>query len=135
MVAASDLNNFTGSQQYVKYSRLFRNHVLSEGAHYIAEQCGAFWLMDAICSYHAKAMKHPMLREMQIWKLKKKGDREAVLTCWKDDGQGEKPLIRQKFELTDFFRKFDGDEITLYVMPSEAENGLILRVVMLPSEY
>ena len=129
-VSDSDLRMFTGTEGYHRWSVLFRHHVLTDGAKYLAEKCGAYWLMDAIASHHASAMRDPRLREMQIWFLRKNKTNDGVnLTCWADTGQGEKHKILQRIPYSDFFNNFDGDEIKLYVEPMEN-----LWVVMLPSE-
>lgn len=134
-VSAADLNQFTGTEEYHKFSILFRRHVLTDGVKHVAEKCGAFWMMDAICSYHPKVMKNQMLQEMQIWKFKKTKGSSGILTCWKDTGPGEKPLITQKIDYTNFFDKFDGDEISFYVIPGETIEDGNLWVILLPSEY
>ena len=39
---------FTGTQQYYQ---LNRHVVLTDGTRYLADEAGAYWLMDAIASY------------------------------------------------------------------------------------
>lgn len=125
----SNLRQFTGSDNYIKWSILFRRHYLTDGTNYLAKTAGCYWLMDIIASHHAKAMKYPRLQQMQIWILKVKGS-EAKIQCWEDTGEGEKPKITQKIPFTDF----PLDELKLYVMPQEI-NGVLSWVIMLPSEY
>ena len=127
----NDLAQFSGTEQYHRWSILFRRMVLSDGAMFVANNggtSGAFWLMDAIASHQPKALKNERLREMQFWNLKvteKDGSKSAVLTCRADSG--EKPIITQKIEYTDF----DLPEIDLWVGPVDESTYTIL----LSSEY
>jgi hypothetical protein len=121
MIDQTTLAGFTGTEQYHRWSPLFRNMLLSDGTMYIAENGGtngAFWLMDAIASYQPKLLKNPRLREYQLWDLTVK-DESAVLTCRGDDG--EKPVVRQKIEFTDF----DLADLRLYVEPVDAPLGAL----------
>jgi hypothetical protein len=100
--------------------------VLTDGTKYLAEEAGAFWLMDAIASHQPKCLKEKMLQEIQFWTLKvnrKKGT--AVLECRKDSGYP--PTVTQKFPYTDF----PLDEVELYVEPLDETN----YVILLPSEH
>jgi len=129
------LQRFTGGgDQY----RHFTGLVYTEGVQYLAEQAGAYWLIDAIASFQTR----PKVRAapFQIWKLKVHADRSATLIGAEDiDEQGHPvharnaaeraaghwtrgPLARQAIEWTDF----PLEEIKLYL-----QHG----VLMLPSEY
>ncbi len=127
----SQLEQFTGTEAYTRWSPLFRRMVLTDGAKFVADNGGtngAFWLMDAIASHQPKAQKHERLREMQFWKLEvteQDGRRSAVLTCRGDSG--EEPVITQKIEYTDF----DLPEIDLWVAPLDGKT----YVIMVPTEY
>jgi hypothetical protein len=126
----SMLNQFSGTESYHRWSPLFRNVVLSDGAKYVAEkggQSGAYWLMDAIASQIPLAAKqHPMCQDMQFWtlsvNLKKKS---AVLTCVPDSGMP--PVVTQRISLTDF----DLPEIQFFVQHADEKTW----VIFLPSEY
>lgn len=138
------LPNFTGTEQYHRFSILFPKHVLTDGAHYLADKCRAFWLMDIIASYHSKCMKDPMLQNIQFWTLKvnlkekplplsvgavlsskelKKPKPMAVVTCERDTND---VAIRQEIPYTDF----PLPEIKLY-----CQKGEDFYVIMLESEY
>ena len=117
-----NLDQFTGTVNYTRWSGLFRNHVLTDGAKYLAEKAGAYWLMDAIASYHAKCMKDPMLQGIQFWKLKVKNGK-ATLICERDEGD---VAIKQTIPYTDF----PLESITLYCAPLDGKH----YVIMLPSE-
>lgn len=118
----STLGQFHGSDTFTSWSPLFRNSVLTEGALYVAENCGAYWMMDAISSY-----KHdPVFRDkdFQVWKLVK-GDDGWRLSA--EDGNGN-ALASQSIGYSDF--PLD-EGVTIWAIRNEL-GGLTL---MLPSEY
>jgi hypothetical protein len=137
MFTKDQLDGFIGTENYHRWSILFRRHVLTDGCKFVAdngsksEKGSAYWLFDAIASYHSKVMKHKddRLHYFQIWKLNVT-DGKAVLTCWADTGKGERAKIRQEIEYTDFP---DGD-YQFYVQPGEV-GGQVVYVIMLTSEY
>jgi len=118
-----DLNQFTGGEERTRYSVLFPRMLLTEGALYVAESMGAYWLMDAISSWQPKALQNEELREIQFWKLTVK-DNRAVLTCEIDT---DRPIIKQKIAYTDF----PLSEMRLWVAPYDERHYSIF----LPSEY
>ena len=102
------LNQFTGSQTFTRWTPI-SNSVLTEGALYVADQAGAYWLFDAIQSH---------LDETKAdWA-------QTVLTV--NDGNDE-PLSSQKVPFTDFPQK----QITIW----SVRNELNAHTHMLPSEY
>ena len=46
----AQLNNFTGTEKYHRFSSLFPNILLTDGANHLANQANCFWLMDIIAS-------------------------------------------------------------------------------------
>ncbi len=115
----SNLEQFTGTEAYHRWSVLHPNFVLTDGTHYLAEQAGAYWLMDLIGSYQSRLMhKEPF----QVWKLTVKDRKGEVIA---EDGNGH-VLIRQKIEYTDF----PLERIELYAI----YDGNYL-VILLNSEY
>lgn len=126
MLSKSVLAQFTGTENYTRWSPLFPSVVMTDGAMYVAGNGGshgAYWLMDAIASYQP-GLKH---LDMQFWKLRVcVEDRTALLTCVADTGLP--PVVRQEIEYTDF----DLPEIDLWVAPMGEGKHL---VIMLPSEY
>lgn len=121
---------------YHRWSFLFRCHVLSDGAWQMAEEHGAYWLMDAIASYHSRCMKNAMLREIQFWTLTVKNGK-GTLICQSDSGQ--KPIITQKMD-TDFPEGETKLWVALHfhlkkmVTPSDF-GGEMAWVIYLPSEH
>ena len=115
----AELPNFYGTENYHKWSILFRNFVLTDGAKYIADECGAYWLMDAIASYLSSYKDEGFV----VAKFVKADDPNWLLTV--EDGNGG-CFASQCIEFTNF----PLDEITLYVVKQDD-----LYVVLLPSEY
>lgn len=75
----ANLNQFTGSETFYRHM-LNRKCVFTEGVQYLAEQAGAYWLVDEIIlaqPYEASLKRE----EFQVWKLSVRANRSAVLTC------------------------------------------------------
>lgn len=125
---ASDLQQFTGSDNFYKSSIFSKRIVHSDGVQYVAEVGRAFWLIDAIVSYLTTATgrrtiaRDPRLGQIQFWRLDVV-DNKAILTCRAD--ADEAPAITQRIEYTDFplekieiWAQNDGQRWTLH-LPSE----------------
>ncbi len=119
------LDHFTGTETYASlpYPWLKTKFLLTDGARFLAEQAGAFWLMDAIAS-HLLAPK-VAAEPFQVWELEVRPDRTALLKC--TDGN-ENLLARQEIPYTDFQLA----SIRLYAILDEYLGGW---VALLPSEY
>lgn len=113
---ASDLAQFTGSECWYRHP-LYPSITYTDGAQYVAEAGGAYWLLDAIVSHQNDACVRS--QEFQVWTLKVAHDRSAVLTC--EDGD-HALVARQAIAFTDF----PLSEITLWLQNN---------VIFLPSEY
>lgn len=79
-----ELPNFYGTETYTRWSMLFPNFVLTDGAKYIAESCDAYWLMDAIASHVRSYRKEEFgsvtfSREEKNWLLKITDGNETTL--------------------------------------------------------
>lgn len=109
------LAQFTGSETF--YQHALTTAVNTEGAKYVAEAAGAYWLLDSIALNQAYNKK-VKAEEFQVWKLAVH-EEGATLTC--DDGNGNVVLTEQ-IEYTDF----PAEGVTLWF-----QNNTIL----LPSEY
>ena len=121
MLTETDLNQFCGTTQYYRYLLGLK---LTDGVKYLADEAGAYWLLDIIASYQTD--KKIRTEPFQVWELKLSldnattGKHEAVVTMKTDT---DHPLlVEQQIEYTDFPLDF----ITLY---------LIDGVILLPSEY
>lgn len=111
----SDLLNFTGTETWYRHS-INRKMTYTEGAQFVAEHGGAYWLIDEIA--FAQSNKNVSGEEFQHWKLVV-SDKSGVLTC--DDGNGN-IVYTQKLAYTDF------------PLPS-IDFYYCNDVLMLPSEY
>jgi hypothetical protein len=103
----------TGTTQYYKHWLGLR---YTDGVKYIADQAGAYWLIDLIASYQPKMRMH----DFQVWALSKT-ETGYMAKC--TDGNG-KFLKRQCFSLSTFPAE---------LLPFEL--WLVNGVLILPSEY
>ena len=84
----ADLDMFTGTENYWKNCfGLCFGLIYTDGIKYLAENGGAYWLIDAISSYQndRKIKNNYRLQDFQLWELKKVG-KGCVLTCREDSG-------------------------------------------------
>ena len=122
MIDQKILSQFTGTEQWHRYNVLMPNALLTDGALYIAQAGGAFWLMDIIGS--AQLDKKVQNEPFQVWTLKVDQDNSnALVTC--EDGNGGE-VYRQNIPFTDF----ELPEIELW---ASREDGNL--IILLPSEY
>lgn len=113
---ASDLAQFTGSENW--YQHWMKQCTYTDGVKFMAEQAGAFWLIDEVAIN--QMLPKVKAEEFQVWTLKTDLDRKyGVLTC--DDGNGN-VVFTKEIHFTDF----PLPEIKLYFTD---------RVILLPSEY
>jgi hypothetical protein len=113
----SHLDQFTGSENWYRHG-INRKILFTDGAKYLADQAGAYWLLDEIAIIQPHDAR-VAAEEFQVWKLTVRPDHTATLSC--DDGNGN-IVFTKEIEFTDF----PLDEATLYF----ANN-----VIHLPSEY
>ena len=122
----AELPNFYGSEQNFLYNPvLFPNVLLTEGALFIAEECGAYWLMDVISSH--------------LPSVRKAGDTFAVALLTKDCVNGSSALFALQDDVPPnvtyatqaiSYTDFPLDEIKFYV----SWDGKYW-VILLTSEY
>jgi hypothetical protein len=113
MLQASELWQFTGTTQWFRH---LSGYLYTDGVQYVAEQGGAYWLVDKILFITRAKVK---LQEFGVWKLAVREDRSATLVC--EDGNYHK-LFEEKIDWTDF----PLEKVELWF-----ENG----VLILPSEH
>jgi hypothetical protein len=113
----ADLAQFTGSENWYRHG-LNPKVLFTDSAKHVADEGGAFWLLDAIaiCQRYEKRVA---AEGFQVWKLTVHADRTASLVC--GDGN-DNAVYTQHIPFTDF----PLDEITLWF----ANN-----VIYLPSEH
>ena len=112
----AELAKFTGSEVWYRHG-IVRDVLFTDGAKYVADAGGAYWLLDEIAlaqRYKAKVAAE----EFQVWTLKVKGS-AATLTC--DDGNGN-AVYQKRIPFSDF----PLDEISLYFCN---------KTILLPTEY
>jgi hypothetical protein len=116
MLDKANLAQFTGTENWYRHG-LNRNILYTDGAKYVADNGGAYWLLDLIVAHQHE----PTIRaqEFQVWKLAVNQDRTATIAC--EDGNGNE-VHRHLIEFTDF---------PLPDMELWFQNNTIL----LPSEY
>ena len=114
---SADLAHFTGSENSYRHG-LNRDVLFTEGAKYVADKAGAYWLLDDI-ALSQRVVNAVAVVEFQAWRLRVRADHSAELSC--EDGN-ENVVITKEIHFTDF----PLSEITLWFTNN---------VIMLPSEY
>jgi len=123
-----DLGQFTGSTRFFRHA-FNRAVIYTEGVQYVAENGGAYWLIDAIAShiggpvFQAAAARDQRIPLLHFWKLAVLPNRSAELTAIADSG--EPAFIQQTIPYTDFplerieiWAGHNGEGFTL-MLPSE----------------
>jgi hypothetical protein len=109
------LKQFTGTEQWYR-NPLFPKYLYTDGVKYLAEQAGAYWLIDYIFS--KQNLRTIQEQGFQVWKLIV-DDGRAIIKV----EDGNENLIKEfKISYTDFPLK----EFSLWFTDS---------VLLLPSEY
>jgi hypothetical protein len=110
------LAQFTGTSNWFRHA-LVRDVLYTDGARYVADHAGAYWLLDEIALaqvYDSRVAAEPF----QLWVLKVTGN-VGELTC--EDGDGNL-ILTKLIPYTDF----PAQGIRLYCCD---------RTIMLPCEY
>ena len=112
----AELAQFTGSENWYRHA-INRKVLFTDGAKYVADQAGAYWLLDEI----AIGQLEPCIaaEHFQVWRLAVNADQTGALTC--DDGNG-RVVFSKELEYTDF----PADGITLWFTN---------YTILLPQEY
>ena len=113
MLTKTELRQFTGTENWYRH---LSGYLYTDGVLYVAQEGGAFWLLDKIL-FTTRANHN--LQEFGAWKLEVDEDKSAILVC--EDGNYHE-LFREKIDWTDF----PLNKIELWL-----ENG----VLILPSEH
>lgn len=107
-----NLGYYTGSE--VIYRHPF-GYLFTEGAKYVADEAGAYWLLDKI-GLHGRAFARK--EEFQVWKLEVTGTKGKIILT---DGNDR---VIHTFEL--YYTDFPEPGITLW---------FVNNTILLPSEY
>ncbi len=111
-----DLADFTGATCYYRIST---QHLLTDGTHYLAEQGGCFWIMDAVSSHLVEIGTADWFIVVRI----EVEDQSAIMRY--ENGNGRE-LARQAIPYTDFPLA----NLTLFAVWDTQH-----WVIMLPREY
>jgi hypothetical protein len=123
-----NLRQFTGD--VIRYRHAFNHQVVyTPGIKYVAEEGGAYWLIDAIAThlnspdFKKAGARDYRVRSMHFWNLTVRPDNIAILQARADSP--DPPFIEQAIPFSDFpmseidiWAAFDGQHWTLY-LPSE----------------
>ncbi len=115
-LTAQDLADFTGT---TRYYRIGKQHLLTDGTQYLAEQAGCDWIIDAVASHVTEIGTQDWFVVVRIEVI----DHGAMMRY--EDGNGRE-LARQAIPYTDFPLA----NLTLYAVWDTQH-----WVIMLPSEY
>lgn len=94
----SALAAFTGTDDYHRHETATFSY--SDGVKFLADEAGAYWLIDLIASWQKRCRKDRPLRKLQIWELRvdlKK--RSGLLACLRAPGD---EVFRTSLPFTDF---------------------------------
>lgn len=125
------LDGFSGTAEYHKLT-LYGWLMATDGVAYVAESCGAYWLLDLIGS-HIATKGRLQAEPFQVWKLKllpADAENMAVVTAQADSVGNI--LARQLIPYTDWPLS---EGIELWVEATRDANGKRLFVVLLPGEH
>jgi hypothetical protein len=125
-----DLSGYCGTEHYYRHS-LVRSVVYTDGVKAMAEQAGAYWLIDAIATYqiHRRVTADPQLQCFQAWTLER--HETGIRLCLRRDKGGSVVLFKS-LPVTDFPR--DDIPFDLWVEPGEVDDREV-KVILLPQEH
>src|SRR5271155_3607788 len=110
-----DLDQFIGSEQLFRHG-LSRKHLYTQGAQFVAERAGAYWLLDKIALHGSPAIAR---EDFQVWKLNVHPNQTATLTT----GNGDNDILKtEELPFTDFLLS----EITLWAVRNEFDGFTIM---------
>lgn len=113
----SDLRHFTGTEQWYRHG-LVTKVLYTDGARYVAQAGGAYWLLDEI-AFAQVEHQEVVAEEFQKWTLTVADDQTAMLTC--EDGNYNTVFTKQIL-----FTDFPLDTVTFFFSNN---------VILLPSEW
>ncbi len=117
--AVHDYERNTFCSEHIYQASLGQLHY-TDGIKFVAETCGAYWLIDLVASHQPpifQKMRDEDLRPFQVWRIKKKGADHWLIDCWSDTPGGNPPdegpsiqLAEQELEYSDFPAGLSGFE-------------------------
>jgi len=115
------LSQFFGTENYY---RLYPGWYLTDGAHYLSQACGAFWLLDIL--YSARHFVSDDVTVMTLTLTVKDTAGKVVIT-----NGGEDVIYTQDIAFTDF----PLDEISIWAELGSLDGQTSAWIVLLPSEH
>lgn len=112
-----DLRQFTGTEHWWRHP-LNGKVTYTDGAKYVADMAGAYWLLDEIACAQL-GIAAVIAEYFQVWRLTVHDDQTATLVC--EDGNNT-VVYSKEIDFTDF----PLDEIRFYFTDN---------VILLPMEY
>jgi len=97
-LSRTDLLQFTGGTAHYYRHGLNRNITFTDGAKYVADEAGAYWLLDLIAVSQGRDRRLDR-QPFQVWTLAVLPDNSATLTV--EDGNYN-VLLKQRIAYTDF---------------------------------
>jgi len=91
------MSQFTGTEHWYRFG-LDPRITCTDGAKYVADTAGAYWLLDEI-ALAQRFEKSVAAEEFQVWKLEVKQDDSATLIC--EDGN-DNVVLTKAIPFTDF---------------------------------
>jgi hypothetical protein len=93
----ADLDQFTGSENWYRHG-LVPNVLFTDGARYVADTAGAYWLLDEI-ALSQRYNSRVATEEFQVWKLTVNLNHTGALAC--EDGN-DNVVYTKTLDFTDF---------------------------------
>ena len=117
----TELAYCTGTEQWYRH---LCGMLYTDGVKLIAERCGAYWLIDLVCSHQLN--RKVRKEDFQVWELDcpRGARKQCVASCWPDTPHKSKVVAIQRFEYSDFPKELC--PFKLYVEGN---------VILLPSEH
>ena len=120
----SGLSQFYGTEKYHRFSVLFPNLVLTDGAKYLADSCGCYWLFDIVGSIlpDGKIAEYFRRYSPVPVSIKRNDSGGAVVFI----GSEKNPIYKKEIKFTDFpldsFEFAVGDNGDFFVAMLWSEN-------------
>lgn len=129
-----NLTQFSGGTG--RYYKHFLNGVYSDGMKYIAEQCGAYWLMDLVLSHRPKLAKKlslqnfPVRVTLESWKTEAKPDGAKCLVNYHNSNGEPLQFTLQTVPSTNFpFERFKDEKFSFLLGYDTESRKLILSLI------
>jgi hypothetical protein len=110
----ADLQQFAGGTDGYYRHAINRNVLFTDGAKYVADEGGAYWLLDEI-ALSQRSEKSLIRQPFQVWKLTVNADQTGMITV--EDGNYNvlftKPLDYTDFPAPEIILWFSNDVIYL----------------------